>query len=167
MDDAAKRNIIGYLEIMAGTGSKFGPPHALMQYGRWMDTYADMPSWMPVGVRKQCYGNCLKALHAAIGARRDDIHYAEGYAIETTGLPVLIQHAWLIDGKGRVIDPTWNDHANHIYFGVTFETEFVMRMLDKNDWEPGLLVIPSLMRRHFGNPALFEAALAKNSVRAA
>jgi hypothetical protein len=167
MDDAVKRNIINYLEMMPGNSSTFGPSHALMRYGRWIDTYTEMPPWMPAGVRRQCYGNCVKALVAAMGARRDDIHYAEGYAISKVGLPIPIQHAWLVDGKGRVIDPTWRDHADHLYFGVAFDTEFVIRMLDENGCEPGLLAVPSLMRRRFGNPPLFEAVLAENRVLAA
>ena len=44
---------------------------------------------------------------------------------------MIIAHAWLVNGQGEVIDPTWRDpqsFINPIYFGVVFNWEFVMEV---------------------------------------
>lgn len=46
---------------------------------------------------KQCYVNALRGT----GSR----HYYEGYVISKS-IPISIAHAWIVDDKGHVIDPT-------------------------------------------------------------
>jgi hypothetical protein len=156
---------IDYLEKMARREWRFGPSQALLRFGRSMIGSCDIPTWMSAGTKKQCYGNAVTALFAAIGRRRNDIQYAEGYAIAKDGFPFPIQHAWLVDGEGKILDPTWTDHAEHDYFGVEFDTSFVLRMLEETDLTPGLLVDGTLIRKHFASPAQFAAALATRTVR--
>ena len=49
--------------------------------------------------------------------------YAEGWAVFSEGLHPQ-EHAWCVDGKGSVIDPTWAN--GHDYFGVVFELDFAL-----------------------------------------
>ncbi|WP_313608029.1 hypothetical protein, partial [Rhizobium sp.] len=70
-----------------------------------MDISCDIPDWMPRGKLGECYPAAVLALFAAQARGRTDLCYTEGYAIERTGLPLAIQHAWLSDGEGRVFDP--------------------------------------------------------------
>ncbi|MBY5504084.1 hypothetical protein HFO81_00835 [Rhizobium leguminosarum] len=137
--------------------SYFGPENALLKYGKRMDVVVDRPLRIPEGLRRECYGNCVKALLSK--QADDDLFYAEGYAIGRGGPWILVQHAWLVDQHGRVIDPTWEDAADNAYFGVVFRRRFVCDMLEKAQMEPGILSAPVLMCRHFGSPTLFEAAM--------
>ena len=49
---------------------------------------------------KNCYYNCWKALNLS-----HSFDYCEGYAI-SNDLPIPIEHSWLLDSSGRVVDPT-------------------------------------------------------------
>lgn len=91
--------------------------------------------------------------------QRDDVNYAEGYAVDRVGLPLPIQHAWVVDKDGRVIDPTWSDSSDNLYFGVVFRKDFVSQMITMASYWSGLLADPVLMRRHFGTPELLEGGL--------
>ena len=137
----------------------FGPVQALLSYGQIMATVAKRPSWMVPGTKRECYANCVKALISQHGLQDGELSYAEGYAKikDTVWLPV--QHAWLVDSEGRVIDPTWEDASNHVYFGVSFKTSFVLDMLEKAELVPELLVTPELMCRYFGSAQLFKSAI--------
>ena len=52
------------------------------------------------GEPKQCYQNCFKGL-----LRFPTLHYCEGF-IAYKDLPMSFAHAWLINDKGQVIEPT-------------------------------------------------------------
>jgi hypothetical protein len=161
-DDCAQE-LIDHLEFLASCERRFGPAQALLRFGRRMDISCDSPKWMPAGVPKQCYANAAKGLFAALG-RGEEIRYAEGYAISKTGLPLPIQHAWLVDKEGRVLDPTWQDHRDYLYYGIVFDTDFVLDMLEETGLVPGLLVNPSLMRSHLDNVQRFASAVAASKV---
>lgn len=79
------------------------------------------------GEPKQCYQNCFKAL-----LRFPSLHYCEGF-IGYRDLPMSFAHAWLVNDKGQIIEPTLlkKEDANCAYFGVVFDTEFVMDMAEK------------------------------------
>lgn len=150
------RDRIGW--ILDGVNpSYFGPENALLKYGKRMDIVVDRPLRIPEGLRRECYGNCVKAL--LLNQADDDLFYAEGYAAGRGGLWIPVQHAWLVDQHGQVIDPTWEDATDNAYFGVVFRRTFVCDMLEKAQMEPGILSAPALMRRHFGSPTLFEAVM--------
>lgn len=76
------------------------------------------------GKMKECYRNA-----AMMAFMRPDLTYVEGYA-QCGGLP--IEHAWLVDADGNVIDPTirrtkLDTMPMSDYFGVPFDTELVMK----------------------------------------
>jgi len=74
----------------------------------------------PRGVRKgrpkECYRN------ATVLAMQQGYTYCEGLACsEKLGIPV--DHAWVIDSAGNVIDATWKDTDKCWYLGVPFSRE--------------------------------------------
>lgn len=70
--------------------------------------------------KKMCYKNSLDIclLHP------HKYRYVEGFAFSDENLP-LMEHAWLINEKGDVIDPTWNEGV--AYKGIVFPTEYVLK----------------------------------------
>lgn len=95
------------------------PNDFMLQYGR---SYTIGPHTYlgPRDEPKACFKN---ATHLAIFDSR--LTYVEGY-MDMYGVP--IQHAWLSDADGFVIDPTIrNNDDNRIseYFGVPFITDYV------------------------------------------
>jgi hypothetical protein len=103
-------------------------PHVdfMLQYGR---SY-EMSARTFLGPRDQpqaCYGN---ATHHAVFD--DRLTYVEG-SVAVYGVP--IEHAWLIDADGFVIDPTLTGNRDgrvKEYFGVPFKTEYVRRAVILN-----------------------------------
>lgn len=78
------------------------------------------------GEPKSCYQNCTSALW-----EYPKLSYCEGFAI-SDDLPIAISHAWLVDAKSQVIDPTWNEDApKSTYFGVVFTEDFVKEIATK------------------------------------
>ncbi len=76
---------------------------------------------------KSCFKNCFQALW-----KYQNFSYCEGYATDDE-LPLALSHAWLVNEKGEVIDPTWvgKQHKGSTYFGVVFNREYVMEMAEK------------------------------------
>ncbi len=74
------------------------------------------------GVARQCYRNSFYLMES-----NPELTYVEGYC-HIGILP--IEHAWCVDKKGKVIDPTLvikeNDVMNPCgYFGIPFTKEYV------------------------------------------
>jgi hypothetical protein len=49
--------------------------------------------------------------------------YVEGYALSVGGL--VFAHAWCVDDRARVHDPTWPDGAGLAYLGVPFSATYI------------------------------------------
>ena len=79
------------------------------------------------GEPKQCFQNCFEALW-----NHRELSYCEGYAIYKNS-PIAVSHAWLVNDKLEVIDPTWidEDSENCVYFGVVFTREFLIEFVTK------------------------------------
>ena len=78
------------------------------------------------GEPKSCYQNCFQALW-----KYSELNYCEGFAI-SDDVPIAISHAWLVDVKSQVIDPTWSEDASgSTYFGVVFTEDFVRKIATK------------------------------------
>jgi hypothetical protein len=113
--DAAITQIIDYLRLV---DNHFHPPvYALMlEHGRryymGRQTFAG-----PRRTRGQCYMNAFKAANADRG-----LIYVEGWC--HMGL-IPIEHAWCIDRRGRVVDPTLPEASG--YFGIPFQWTYVQR----------------------------------------
>lgn len=78
------------------------------------------------GKPKSCFENCFTALWDY-----PNLSYCEGFAIDDD-LNLAVSHAWLVNNKMEVIDPTWigNKFKGSTYFGVVFNREFVMEMAE-------------------------------------
>lgn len=84
------------------------------------------------GTRGECYKNCFQILSRVFNS---DLYYCEGFATHQ-GLGLVVAHAWLVNDRGEVIDPTWREpqsFVNPIYFGVVFDWEFVMEVAAKTE----------------------------------
>ena len=80
----------------------------------------------------ECYKNCFQILSRAFNS---NLYYCEGFATYE-GIGLIVAHAWLVNDRGEVIDPTWRDpqsFINPIYFGVVFDWEFVMAVAAKTE----------------------------------
>ena len=104
------------------------PNDFLLEYGRPY-TISAHTYLGPRDEPKECLAN---AIHRAIHDER--LTYVEG-KVFVFGVP--IDHAWLADAEGFVIDPTISDNNDERiggYFGVPFLTEYVKKacMLNNN-----------------------------------
>lgn len=138
---------------MASTNQVSDSASALIKYGREFRPLGPNPPWLRVGARQNCFNNSL-----AYAVVRSDVSYAEGYAIEPD-LVIPVHHAWLVDSTGRVIDPTWSDTTDHLYFGIAFKRDFVIETMKRNGNEAGILVNFHLLRRRYRTPQLLEEAI--------
>jgi hypothetical protein len=78
------------------------------------------------GEPKSCYQNCTSVLW-----KYPQLSYCEGFAISNE-VSIPIAHAWLVDDKSQVADPTWSETlTNCAYFGVVFTKEFVSEVVLK------------------------------------
>ena len=93
--------------------------------------YAPLPDNIERGIPKGCYYNCLQLLR-----KHPEFTYCEGYA-QSEDLPLPLFHAWLVDGNGNVIDPTWD--KGDAYLGIPFNTKwFINLLVSRNREDEGL-----------------------------
>ncbi|GGB13913.1 hypothetical protein GCM10011491_46940 [Brucella endophytica] len=152
-DDPYLEQLVDFLRMNAAMERGFGPATALLQYGKIFEPADANPAWIARGPAKQCFDNATKVLISRLAAGDTAIRYAEGYAMDM-GLPIPIQHAWLVDADNNVIDPTWCDAPDNLYFGIVFETKFVLDMIGIKK-SAGILVDAVGMRRNYGSKQLF------------
>ena len=70
------------------------------------------------GEKRDCYRNAFQLMMS-----NSELTYVEGYGISKT-IPLPIPHAYCVDEEGNVVDPTWDDQEDCIYFGVKFSSEY-------------------------------------------
>ncbi|QNN21554.1 hypothetical protein HED60_04450 [Planctomycetales bacterium ZRK34] len=90
----------------------------VIDHGHW---YAPTPcpDTMARGDKQQCFKNALE-----LASDDEYLYYVEGFALYSSkGL--IVHHAWITDGSGRAIDPTW-DQPGVAYAGVPFKMDFVL-----------------------------------------
>lgn len=131
-----KLHLRNYLEKVAQLRQSMAQPRdgwrytSVEQYvienGRWWQN-APLPSTVQRGRKKECFFN---AGNLALNSGR--LHpklyrYIEGFAWMPESIPVM--HAWCVDRKGKVIDPTWDYHPNTVYFGVCFDADYLLDVI--------------------------------------
>ena len=52
------------------------------------------------------------------------------------GQMMVVQHAWVVDGAGQVIDPTWRQPEVALYFGIALSSQVYAQAAIENDFEP-------------------------------
>lgn len=77
---------------------------------------------------KECYRNA-----ASLAIAHPTYTYVEGFAMQRK-LPLALQHAWVVNAKGEVLDPTWGWREGTAYLGVKFDTEDLMDRLLKSGY---------------------------------
>ena len=148
-----KHELTDFVTRMASLENSFAASEAVMKYGIDFLLRDRPPQWLRMGERRNCFNNA-----AVYAINREDVSYAEGYAIQP-GLPFPVQHAWLVDPTGAVIDPTWTGTPNHVYFGIAFRRDFVLSMLNLSSGQPGILVNLHYLRRRHSAPGAMEQAI--------
>lgn len=115
-------DLIGQLTELAGLMNRAGQRNVyqfLLDLGEEYEG-APLPAGEPQGEVRQCFSNAL-----TLAVLRGWV-YVEGYAMSPVGLAV--HHAWCVtDEESRtVIDPTWDHPEKCSYYGIQFQTEWVM-----------------------------------------
>ncbi|HZL04407.1 MAG TPA: hypothetical protein VFE45_03125, partial [Coriobacteriia bacterium] len=99
-------------ELLADVAVMFPTPAGryVLEHGRWF-----IPRHRPTGVRKgsdkACYRNTGRYV-----LDHPEHRYVEGFAM-STNLGMVVQHAWAADSMDFVIDRTWKDPEDSLYFG--------------------------------------------------
>lgn len=155
--DPYLEQLLTFIQMNAEMERGFGPATALLQHARTFEPTDTNPDWFTRGPAKQGFDNATQVLVSRVAAGDTGIRYAEGYAMDAE-LPIPMQHAWLVDEDNKVIDPTWRDTTDNLYFGIVFETSFVLNLL-RIKQSAGILVDAVGMRRHYGTPELLERGI--------
>jgi hypothetical protein len=93
----------------------------LLQQGEECGPAIKRPKGVRMGTIKQCYENSLQAITYRT-VDRDEWFYTEG-VVARPDLPILIDHAWLTNRKGEVLDLTLRDQKDASYYGVPFKPD--------------------------------------------
>lgn len=128
-DVAQRMAIEHFIGLLAGMDAQAPFGRFMLDHGAYHEA-AQKPSRLKSLMPTRCYSNAQSAVVKAVTAGRKPLTYAEGYACPRT-LPYPIQHAWLVDDEGRVVDQTWSHPEESTYFGVLFTTEYVMETAEK------------------------------------
>lgn len=81
-------------------------------------TGAPLPEGYRRSTPKQCFYNACRLMDRGL-------EYYEGY-VWSARFPFAIHHAWVQDGY-TLIDPTLSEPQKHVYWGVRFDREVVLR----------------------------------------
>jgi hypothetical protein len=118
--------IDNFLAMLTGMNAQAPFGEFMLAYGSYHEPAA-LPARMKSLMPSRCFSNAQRAVVSAVLAGRKPLTYAEGYACSGgLAVPVPMQHAWLIDDEGRVVDQTWRSPETSTYFGVAFTTEYIM-----------------------------------------
>lgn len=83
-----------------------------------------LPRRISRGTAKECFSNAsLYLINNPIGHR-----YFEGYAVNRK-LRLMLHHAWVVNEQGKVIDLTWDDAEDCLYFGVSLDQKELLNRL--------------------------------------
>jgi hypothetical protein len=123
-------SLVGYLKLCQGVerqcrprGPYFGVNDFILREGKvWRP--AALPAHVSKGKQNYCFMNALN-LAADTG-----FTYVEGVAASV--FPTM--HAWCVDENGVVVDPTWRDPANSLYYGVAFRLDYVLETVGERGY---------------------------------
>lgn len=154
LEKALYEKLLGHVEFLESCEPNFGHAAALAKYGRRFLPRPIDGVRFNTGPKGACFKNAT-----AEALARTDVFYVEGYAIEER-VPVPVQHAWLVNGEGSVIDPTWGSRQGSAYFGIPFTQQFVASSLTLTGDTAGILVNMHLIRIRYPGPQALETAIA-------
>ena len=82
------------------------------------------PNQIKINPSFGCYQNCQQLVK-----EYPELVYCEGYAL-ASDVVIPIRHAWLINARREVIEPTWNDNDS-VYLGIPFSASWFQSVLNK------------------------------------
>ena len=91
----------------------------LLEHGQFFKPQGK-PRHIRWAMQKECFKN---AAHLAL--EHKDLTYVEGYA-DSDLFP--LEHAWVVDAAGVVIDNTWRSPGT-VYYGIPFRRAFLVKAL--------------------------------------
>ena len=110
------------LEIYDRSDRQFRCYETLMlAHGRLMPQET-APTKIARGKPKECFTNSQHLIFSD-----PTLTYVEGYATFKT-LPIAVPHAWTLNEKGNVVDPTWTQD-NRYYFGIALDQDWLLDFL--------------------------------------
>lgn len=112
-------------QVETPTITQPGVAKLLLDHGKYYEADENTFSG-PRGEPKMCYMNAGRAVI-------DDPSntYVEGY-VDVDGVPIA--HAWYLDKDGRVVDPTIRGVNATNYFGIPFNSNYLMLSIMKNKY---------------------------------
>lgn len=141
--DAAEHEVLNYIAMMSAMRQRgfdrpqgwlyAGQEDTLIKHGRVFRKMGPTKSdYDPAYTTpRACYSNAT-----TLALENPDLTYVEGWAQPPSLIPV--HHAWLVDRKGFVHDPTWDYKDGVVYAGIPFKTDFVLKKIVKHE-EYGVL----------------------------
>lgn len=116
LQDMAKHDEYWAYRFVAKHGRAFGPKQPL-------------PEGVRRGPLKYCYSSAWNLTRV-----RKELIYVEGFARAILGVgkngyadDYIDAHAWVVNARGEVIDPTWPHGIE--YFGIPFKREYADKMM--------------------------------------
>jgi len=107
-------------------GSRHAIEGWLLERGEEFEGVA-RPSWLRRKQPKACFRNSYE-----LALRRSgDLTYCEGFVV--TVVPLLIHHAWCVNGDGQVVEPTLADPVGASYFGVRVPLQGLLAVIAKTE----------------------------------
>ena len=94
-----------------------GLEELVLECGRVMEP-KPLPKNIKPGQPSFCYANCQRLV-----LKNRSLTYVEGYAM-AQDVSIPLQHSWLLDANGYVIDPTWQPFGC-CYLGIPLATSWV------------------------------------------
>ena len=125
------KGLVGFLKIVASIQESSHLPKGMTAPARFVLKHGrqfiadDLTYAGKRGKPQQCYANAGREALDNSGKT-----YVEGYVLVHGG---PIEHAWLVDGEGKVQDPTIRDGRGiDGYFGVPIKTEYLREQILKS-----------------------------------
>lgn len=115
-------NLRTYVQSIAQTmGSNVPIMYRLLaEHGREFSS----PGGEEKGPEGECFGNAFKLVQDCPEIRGKGLMYCEGLAMKDS-LGVPLDHAWVLNAEGQVLDPTWEGPTQ--YFGAVFQYDWLIK----------------------------------------
>lgn len=88
-------------------------------------TSSPLPKGIERGIAKQCFQNAGRLALA----HPEKLTYCEGWAQMPSHRGLTTYHAWCLDRKGNVVDPTWAHKRGHEYLGVPIKMSALRKQI--------------------------------------
>jgi len=98
-----------------------GPCDMVLRIGVDCEPQASLPPGIVRGEKRKC---AMNSAHLAVD--RPDLAYVEGYCLTDIGIPV--EHAWCVDCRLRVVEPTY-DKCGFAYRGIVLDRKWMLRRI--------------------------------------